>query len=166
MKNIQTRMFEEDSKEIHYVNEDIIIMSLQPYAYELMKSGTKKMEYRTRFRKRLTIAVVYISAPVKAICGVVLMDKAIIGTPDRIAAIAEAHIKGNGASVYDYLKEKKQGIAIPITDFIELAEAIPLDELRAKYGFVAPQSYVGAKIYPELSIRLAKALDGKVVWQG
>jgi len=66
---------------------------------------------------------------------------------------------------YEYLKGKKQGYAIPISGFVALEEVIPLDELRAKYGFVAPQSYVGAKIYPELSMRLAKALDGKVVWQ-
>jgi predicted transcriptional regulator len=165
MKESLKGLFEDENEPTTYREEDVIIMSLQPYAYELIKSGTKKMEYRTRFRKRPTIAVVYVSAPVKAICGVVLMDKAIIGTPDRIAAIAEAHIKGNGASVYDYLKDKKQGYAIPISGFVVLKEVIPLDELRAKYGFVAPQSYVGAKIYPELSMRLAKALDGKVAWQ-
>jgi len=99
MKESLKGLFEDENEPTTYREEDVIIMSLQPYAYELIKSGTKKMEYRTRFRKRPTIAVVYVSAPVKAICGVALMEKATVDKPGRIASIAEAHIKGNGASI-------------------------------------------------------------------
>lgn len=45
--------FEADGEHIRYAAEDQLVLSLQPYAFDLIFSGEKKMEYRTRFRKNI-----------------------------------------------------------------------------------------------------------------
>jgi predicted transcriptional regulator len=146
---VQADLFgEQSSKRYQYKRDDVIVLSFQPYAYEKIKSDSKRMEYRTRFRKRPTIAVIYVSSPIKEIRGIMFMGMPIIDTPDKIGQIAEKHIKGNGSSVYEYLKERKQAYAIPIEDYIEMPY-LPLSQLRLDYKFIPPQSYVGLRLFPE-----------------
>lgn len=144
-----------------YTAADIIILSLQPYAYDLIRSGTKKMEYRRRFRKRPTVGVIYVSSPVKEIRGFMLMGEPIIDTPKRIGDLAESLIPGNGETVYEYLKDQKQGYAIPIKQYTEM-EPVSLERLRSDFDFEAPQSYVGAGTYPKLINYLIEEINKRV----
>lgn len=144
---MQSNLFGETESD--YIPADVIILSLQPYAFDLIRSGTKKMEYRRRFRKRPTIGVIYVSTPTKEIRGFMLMAAPIIDTPKRIGEIAESLIPGNGQAVYDYLKDQKQGYAIPIKQYTDITP-ISLERLRTEFEFEAPQSYVLGNTYPKL----------------
>lgn len=121
-----------------------------------MMKGSKRVEYRTRFRKRATVAAVYVSSPVKEIKAFLFLGKPVIDAPANLVK----HINNpeSAARVYDYLKKNKKGYAIPIEGIMELPQPIPLAELKSKYNFIAPQSYAGLYLYPELYSRLLQQL--------
>ncbi len=120
--------------------EDCIVLSLHQSAWEKVLSGAKKYEFRRRFRRKRTFAFIYVTVPVKAIIGGMLLDEPISGTAKEISDIAENAIPGNSPSVFDYFIEKDFGLAIPILRVIE-TQKVSLDYLREKYNFTAPQFY-------------------------
>ncbi len=127
--------------------EDCIVLSLHQSAWEKVLSGTKKYEFRRRFRRKRTFAFIYVTVPVKAIIGGMLLDDPISGTAKEISDIAENAIPGNGQSVFDYFIEKDFGLAIPILHVIE-TQKVSLDYLRDKYNFTAPQFYFSLQKNP------------------
>jgi len=93
-----------------------VLMSLNPEYYKLIWQGRKRHEFRRRYlADHPTTWYVYLTAPVSCLTAVIDLDKAIADTPQRIAEIAEQTQAGNGASVYDYLRDLERGFALPIT---------------------------------------------------
>ncbi|PHM36636.1 hypothetical protein Xmau_04174 [Xenorhabdus mauleonii] len=139
--------------------EDCIVLSLHQSAWEKILSGQKKYEFRRRFRRKRTVAFIYVTSPVKEIQGVIMLDKPIEGSAKEIAEIAEKAIPGNGQSVYDYFIEKDFGLAMPIVNVMKL-EPVSLNSLREKYNFSAPQFYMMFKenksMHDELMGRIIK----------
>jgi hypothetical protein len=73
---------------------------------------------------------------------VIDLGPAIVDTPERVAAIAEAARPGNGASVLAYVRDLDHAFAIPIRSVTEYP-GIPAAELHALLGeFQPPQGYV------------------------
>ncbi|MDX7997789.1 hypothetical protein FE394_00890 [Xenorhabdus sp. Reich] len=137
----EVRFMLETTQKYNIKQEDYIVLSLHDNAWKKVLSGEKKYEFRRRFRRKNTFAFVYVTTPVKAIKGAMLLGEPIPGTARYIADIAEKAIPGNGQSVFDYFEEKDFGLAIPIIKVIETPK-ISLDYLREKYNFVAPQFYL------------------------
>ncbi|SFN66351.1 hypothetical protein [Xenorhabdus japonica] len=121
--------------------EDYIVLSLHDAAWKKVSSGEKKYEFRRKFRRKHTVAFIYVTTPVKAIKGIMLLGEPISGTARQIADIAEKAIPSNGKSVFDYFADNDFGLAIPIIKFIEIPE-VSLDYLRKTHHFVAPQFYL------------------------
>ena len=135
--------------ETSFREDDYIVLSLHPEPYERILSGEKTYEYRTQFRKRPTIAFVYVTSPVKCISGIIRFDTPLIDSPEEIGRIAEQQQPGNGKPVSEYLSKAEQGYAIPIRKVIEI-KPMPLTGLRSAYGFMPPQAFLYLKNHRSL----------------
>lgn len=115
------------------------VMSFWPKIYEKILSQEKLIEYRRNFPKDCSMAYMYISKPVKAICAIIYFE--------------------NIHSLYDWEKEYSENPDIQIRvknslenenyrygaeiAAIQKISPISLDELRRNIpNFVAPQSYI------------------------
>ena len=130
--------------ETSFREDDYIVLSLHPEPYERILSGEKTYEYRTQFRKRPTIAFVYVTSPVKCISGIIRFCTLLIASPEEIGRIAEQQKPGNGKSVIEYLSRYRQGYAIPIRKVTEITP-VPLASLQSKYNFTPPQAFLNLK---------------------
>lgn len=52
-----------------------MLLSFKPEVYEKIKSGKKKFEHRRNFPDEPIMAYMYVSAPIKAIKGIVYLGK-------------------------------------------------------------------------------------------
>lgn len=154
-------LFREEQLSGLLLTSDCIVLSLHPKAWNLITSGQKYFEFRRRFRRRRTLAFIYVTLPEKVIKGAVLLGEPIAGSAAEIAKIAEQAIPGNGPSVYDYFIEKDFGPAMPIQKVYDV-EPISLDEMRKSFGFVAPQFYLLLEKKPELLRLLIEKSDNNL----
>lgn len=131
-----------------------VLMSLDPQYYELFWRGEKQHEFRRRFLRGQAVTwYVYLTAPAARLAPVIELDPAIIDTPKRIAAIAEAVRPGNGASVRDYLARDghDHGFALPVRAIREYA-GFSREELADMHGgFHPPQGYTLINRHPDLA---------------
>lgn len=139
--NTQFDLWPETDDDLRYREDDWIVLSLQPEAWNAIRSKIKKFEYRRRFRARQTLAYIYVSSPVSAVCGLVLFGTPISGSASEIAVIAEQQRPGNGKSVHAYLEKGDHGYAIPVKEVYEFGP-VSLGYLRDQCSFVAPQLYL------------------------
>jgi predicted transcriptional regulator len=138
-----------------------VLMSLNPEYFGLMWRGEKTHEFRRRYpSNRPTTWFVYLTAPVSRLSAVIDLDMAIVDTPERIAAIAEQARPGNGASVFEYLKDLPHGYAMPIRSVREF-EGFSAHELTAMLGsFHPPQGYTLIRKHPEWTAVCEKLAAG------
>lgn len=135
----------------------IIILSLQPEPYEMILQGIKKHEFRRKFPVVPVNAFIYVSSPVKAIQGYIEFGEPIVDEVERLGLIAEEEGSGTVSGISSYMKGLKKGFAIPIRSIREI-EPLPLEELKQKYLFAAPQLYITADSKPELKKELLRRL--------
>ncbi|NKC19987.1 hypothetical protein CWC29_014315 [Pseudoalteromonas sp. S4498] len=134
------------SQESLFVNDEkyqkpLLLLSLQPQYWQLVLSGEKKFEYRRLFRKDAVQAYIYLSSPRKEIVGFIDFDVPLISSPKEIADLAESQSPGSYKGMMEYLGTRDNGFAIPILSY-DSFEGIPLADLRERFGFTAPQSYL------------------------
>lgn len=132
-------------------NEIFIVLSLKDIYLEKMLDGRKKYEYRRRFVNRPVTAFIYLVSPVKSIAGIVKFGQPIVESPHEIARIRESEEPNMGAydGMLKYLGGLEKGYAVPILS-VEKIDPVSLDELRNRFKFVAPQSYMIINDKPEL----------------
>lgn len=118
-----------------------LLISLKEEPYTQILAGYKKYEYRRKFIADECVAFVYVSVPVKAICGYIRLGKPIIASPREIATIAASeHLEWYDGTM-QYLDGVKNGYAIPIVSHTE-GPLLTLEELRKQCGFTPPQLYI------------------------
>ncbi|MEQ1684266.1 MAG: hypothetical protein ABL916_11500 [Burkholderiaceae bacterium] len=139
-----------------YVQDVEIVLSLQDRAFELIRSGKKKFEFRRKWRPDPCLAYIYRSGKIKGLAARMTLGSPIYGTPAEIGEIAEKAIPGNGVSVEEYLAKTNGGCAIPIVNFCEF-RLISLTELRA-LSFHPPQYF----FYLAPHIRLKALLEERL----
>ncbi|WGS44616.1 hypothetical protein LFL97_28955 [Burkholderia sp. JSH-S8] len=135
-----------------------IVLSLQDRAYELIKSGVKKLEFRKRWRSGPCIAYIYRSGTKKELSAYMKLGTPIYGSPQEIGRLAEQMLPGNGPAVEEYLVSTQGGYAIPIEAFREF-RPFSLAELRVM-GFHPPQYFFYLSKYPELKRALEVRRNG------
>lgn len=114
-----------------------MLLSFKPEVYEKIKSGKKKFEHRRNFPDEPIMAYMYVSAPVKAITGIVYLGKRHLLSDWR----EEFSDDKDAVARIDKYQELYR-YAMEIDEFQETTE-ISLDDLRRDVpGFVAPQMYV------------------------
>lgn len=116
-----------------------IVLSLQDLAFQMIRSGVKKFEYRRRWRAGPCVAFIYRSGKIKGVAARMFLGEPIYGSPGEIGELAEKAITGNGRAVEEYLQKTGGGYAIPIKKFEEFP-IVTLAELR-NVGFNPPQFF-------------------------
>lgn len=122
------------------------VMSFWPSVYNRICDQTKLLEYRRRFPKNCEYAYMYVSSPVKAICGIVYFGKKYdLEEWKKEYAYDSEIIK----RIDKYLDNYKYAYEIKA---IQKIKPITLKSLRENNdGFVAPQSYLLLNNFPELA---------------
>jgi predicted transcriptional regulator len=118
-----------------------IILSLRPEPFQAIVAGVKKYEYRRKFVKEGCSAFVYVTSPIKAIRGYIEFGEPISAHIQTIANISEQQKPGSREATLKYLQGLQTGFAVPILSYRTI-QPLPLEELRTKYQFTAPQSYI------------------------
>lgn len=120
-----------------------VLMALHAEYYDLIWQGQKIHEFRKRFlRGAATRWFVYLNAPVSRLAAVIDLGPAVVDIPDRIAEIAERTREGNGASVFEYVKDLAKAFAIPILAVREYPGLSAADLREALGSFHPPQGYL------------------------
>ena len=120
-----------------------MLLSFKPSVYDKIYAGIKIFEHRRNFPNEPIMAYMYVSKPVRAITGIVMLDNS-----DAVARIQEYQ------KFYRY--------AMEITEFQE-TNSISLDDLKKDIdGFVVPQSY----IYLDNNPRLLKYIEERIIRNG
>ena len=116
-----------------------MLLSFRPDVYEKIKSGLKIFEHRRNFPDEPIMAYMYVSSPVKAITGIVYLDKR-----HCLSDWLEEYKEDSNAiaRIKEYMKTYHYRYAMEIAKFQETSK-ISLDDLRKNVpGFVAPQMYI------------------------
>ena len=114
-----------------------MLLSFKPEVYEKIKSGKKKFEHRRNFPDEPIMAYMYVSAPVKAITGIVYLGKR------HLLSDWKEEFKEDKDAIARIEKyQESYRYAMEIDEFQDTT-AISLDDLRRDVpGFVAPQMYI------------------------
>lgn len=113
-----------------------LLISFKPYVYDKIKNGTKIFEHRTVFPDEPILAYMYVSAPVKAITGILLLSN-----KEYLSDWKEkySYDKDTVVRIDEFMNHNK--VVMQINEFYE-TNAIPLDILREDLDkFVVPQMY-------------------------
>ena len=131
-----------------------MLLSFKPNIYDKIYDGIKIFEHRRNFPNEPIMAYMYISKPVRAITGIVILNN--------------RHNLSDWEKEFDYdemaLKriaeyKKLYRYAMEISQFQE-TNSISLDDLKKDIeGFVAPQSY----IYLDTKPILLKYIEDRIV---
>ncbi|MGZ7151856.1 hypothetical protein [Bacillus sp. BC08] len=115
----------------------IPLMSFWPSIYDKIAGQVKLIEYRRTFPKNCTYAYMYVSKPVKAICGIVYF-----GNKHSLENWKEQYSDDEETSnrIKHYAQSYRFGMEII---GFQRIKPITLEDLRNNVeGFVAPQSYL------------------------
>ena len=133
------------------------LMSFWPQIYNLISRQVKLIEYRRNFPKDCKFAYMYVSKPVKAVCGIIYF-----GEKYLLSDLRKEY--ANDLIISSRIDEfsKKSRYAVEIKSFQKI-QPISLNDLRENVlGFVAPQSYC----LLDNNIDLAKYLKEKTTFVG
>ncbi len=98
----------------------IILLSIRENYFDSMISGNKKYEYRKRYRKVKTKALIYISKTKKSIVGIVEFGEPIVGNSECISRFSAQNGDSNYHDMKEYLGTNNECYAIPIEKFTYL----------------------------------------------
>lgn len=113
-----------------------MLLSFQAHVYKRIVSGEKIYEHRKVFPNEPVLAYLYVSAPIKAITGIMKL-----GNKISIESWKDvySHDKDAISRIDEYLIHHKY--AMEIQEF-QQTNSIPLEQLRDKlHGFIVPQMY-------------------------
>ena len=114
-----------------------MLLSFKPSVYDKIYAGIKIFEHRRNFPNEPIMAYMYVSAPIKAIKGIVYLGKR------HLLSDWREEFKNDKAAVVRIEKyQELYRYAMEINEFQETTE-ISLGALRRDVsGFVAPQMYI------------------------
>lgn len=117
-----------------------ILLSIKPEYVELIERHTKLFEFRKRkFKNVPSEILIYASAPVKKIVGIIQVRDIIEDTPIALWSHCRQYAGIKEKAFFEYFKGKNKGIAIEIKDYIKFES--PIDPYMVNSDFTPPQSY-------------------------
>lgn len=117
-----------------------ILLSIKPEYVELIERHTKLFEFRKRkFKNVPSEILIYASAPVKKIVGIIHVRDIIEDTPIALWSRCRQYAGIKEKTFFEYFKGKNKGIAIEIKDYIKFES--PVDPYKVNSDFTPPQSY-------------------------
>lgn len=133
-----------------------LIYSLKPIYANLILNKQKNHEFRTVKPKNLPKRIwLYVSSPESKLMYLADVGE-IIDYPNKIQVPGEGNQEFNNS-------ENIRDFAYPIVHFYKIKEPITLKDLKSKFGFSAPQSFVYLDKYKKLqNYLLNKAILEKI----
>ena len=141
-----------------------ILMSFWPSIYEKIENQIKLIEYRRNFPTECSWAYMYVSKPIKAVCGIVYFNKkhSLFDWSEEYKNKPEVTTR-----ISKYSQTYRYGVEI---SGFQKIQPITLDELRANVpNFVAPQSYfilennpILKKYISENTIKIGERIDNNL----
>lgn len=125
-----------------------IVLSLKPKWAEAILSGSKTVEIRRRFPLADECNVrtlIYTSSPTKSLTGEAVIEKIAKFTIDEIWSLYGPSTMVSRQLLDEYLGDLGHGTLLFLRDAKPLRNSIPLDQLRQRHKFTAPQSFAYAK---------------------
>jgi predicted transcriptional regulator len=122
-------------------------LSVRPLYSEKILEGTKTVELRRRFpisAPRGTIAYIYSSSPIRAMVGSTEIDDVIKLPLSDIWKRFGKMAKITKADFNNYFAGLDEGFALKISNSRPFSRQINLMELRDRFGFDPPQSFLYA----------------------
>ena len=123
-----------------------VLLSIKPKYAEMIFAGEKKVELRRSWpiKEDVGVMIVYASAPVQKLIGIVYIDHVEECDFERLWAISEAH---GGGVTYDELKAYTSGKKSVFGVMIERARTaeVQIDPKDLFQDFVPPQSFLYLK---------------------
>ena len=117
-----------------------ILLSIKPEYVEQIEQHTKLFEFRKRkFKNVPSEILIYASAPVKKIVGIIQVRDIIEDTPISLWSRCKQNAGIKEKAFFQYYKGKNQGIEIVIKDYIKFES--PIDPYKVNSDFTPPQSY-------------------------
>jgi predicted transcriptional regulator/DNA-binding XRE family transcriptional regulator len=124
-----------------------VVLSIRPRYTEKILEGRKTVELRRRFPVSApggTVAYIYATSPIRAMVGFAEIKDVLKLPVDQLWAEFEDTAFIVKPDFDNYFKGLEFGFALLFEDVKSFSRAIPLDELRERFGFEAPQSYLYA----------------------
>lgn len=117
-----------------------ILLSVKPEYVEQIERHTKLFEFRKqKFKNVPSEILIYASAPVKKIVGIIQVGAIIEDTPIALWSRCRQYAGIKEKAFFEYFKGKNKGIAIEIKDYIKFES--PVDPYKVNSDFTPPQSY-------------------------
>lgn len=125
-----------------------VVLSIKPTYSEPILAGIKTVELRRRFPVSVpkgTLAYIYSTSPTRALTGVAEIQGVLKESVENIwLNFSEtAHIKEN--DFFDYFSGVETGFVIQFQNARPFHRSLSLDELRSRFDFEPPQSFLYAK---------------------
>ncbi|KEC72896.1 transcriptional regulator [Rhizobium leguminosarum bv. phaseoli CCGM1] len=139
-----------------------VVLSIRPQYSEKILEGRKTVELRRRFPISApggTIAYIYSTSPVRAMVGVAEIKDVLKLPIEQIWAEFEDTAFIERADFDSYFQGVDFGFALLFEDVKSFARPIPLNELRERFSFEPPQSY----LYASRDLRKALRHEAAVV---
>jgi len=124
-----------------------VVLSIRPNFSEKIMEGTKTVELRRRFpmsAPKGTIAYIYSTGPVQAMVGSAEIAEVIKLRVQQIWKKFGKMAQIERSNFDDYFSGLKQGFALKFDNVRPFSRPIDLYELRKRFGFEPPQSFLYA----------------------
>lgn len=119
--------------------KEICLMSIKPTFFEKISSGIKKVEYRKVCPKEQSHVLLYVSSPIKKICGIIEVDRIVSGDKESVWNLTK-NISGISEKDFlSYVGGKSVVYAIYIRCFFPISEIAPAEIIE---DFTPPQNYL------------------------
>ena len=125
-----------------------VVLSIKPHYSEKILEGSKTVELRRRFPLSApsgAIAYIYSTSPVKAMVGTAAIRDVLKLPVEQIWAEFESTASIERDQFNKYFEGVDHGFALLFEDVKTFSRPLPLSELREKFGFEPPQSFLYAK---------------------
>lgn len=125
-----------------------VVLSIKPVYSEKILEGHKTVELRRRFPVAApsgAIAYIYATSPIKAMVGTAEIRDVLKLPIEQIWTEFETSASIERDKFDKYFEGLSEGYALVFDDVKAFSRPLPLNELRAKFGFEPPQSFLYAK---------------------
>ncbi len=118
-----------------------LLISIKPEYVQKIITGEKRVEYRRRIFKNLTIEriYIYVTAPEKKIVGYFIFDGVITDTPAQLWKTTNSYGGIRETEYFDYFKGRETAYGIEVKTFVKFDKPVNPYLMDAK--FYPPQSY-------------------------
>jgi predicted transcriptional regulator/DNA-binding XRE family transcriptional regulator len=125
-----------------------VVFSIKPHYSEAIISGSKTIELRRRFPTNVprgTFALIYSTTPVRALTGIAQIDGVFKKHPDEIWKAYSRKSCIEKSDFDAYFSGLEFGYAVKLRHARALSRPIELAELRERFNFEPPQSFLYAR---------------------